>query len=123
MRHLRERGIRYRRTATKERLKIDHIVDRLAYATIRQDLDWRNVIFSEEAVVSSGNYGPPRVYRIDGHRYDERFVARLRRSGPLSVACWGWMPYDCAGTLERIHGRYTVDTYKHILTNVMIPSA
>ena len=86
-RRLRERGIRSRRTATKERLKIYHIEDRLAYAIIRQDFDWRNVIFSDEAVVSSGNYGPPRVYRIDGHRYDERFVARLRRLGRLSVAC------------------------------------
>lgn len=122
-RRLRERGIRSRRTATKEHLKIEHIVDRLAYATIRQDFDWRNVIFSDEVVVSSSNYGPPRVYRIDGHRYDERFVARLYKSGRVSVACWGWMSYDGAGTLERIHGRFTVDTYEHILTNVMIPSA
>ncbi|PSN55697.1 hypothetical protein C0J52_09015 [Blattella germanica] len=88
-RRLRERGIRSRRTATKEHLKIEHIVDRLAYATIRQDFDWRNVIFSDEVVVSSSNYGPPRVYRIDGHRYDERFVARLYKSGRVSVACWG----------------------------------
>ncbi|PSN49263.1 hypothetical protein C0J52_08196 [Blattella germanica] len=80
-RRLRERGIRSRRTATKEHLKIEHIVDRLAYATIRQDFDWRNVIFSDEVVVSSSNYGPPRVYRIDGHRYDECFVARLYNSG------------------------------------------
>ena len=31
-----------------------HIMDRLAYATIRQNFDWRNVIFSDEAVVSNG---------------------------------------------------------------------
>ena len=30
-----------------------HIEDRLAYATIRKDFDWRNVIFYDEAVVSS----------------------------------------------------------------------
>ncbi|PSN48601.1 hypothetical protein C0J52_22213 [Blattella germanica] len=101
-RRLRERGIRSRRIATKEHLKIEHIVDRLADGTIRQDFEWRNVIFSDEVVVSSSNYGPPRVYRIDGHRYDERFVARLYKSGRVSVACWGWMSYDGAGTLERI---------------------
>ena len=33
------------------------------------------------------------------------------------------MSYDWAGTLERIHGRFTVETYEQILTNVMIPSA
>ena len=120
-RRLRERGIRCRRTATKEYLKIDHIVDRLAYATTRQDFDWRNVIFSDEVVVFSDNYGPPRVYRIDGHRYHERFVARLCMSGRVSVG--GWISYDGAGTLERIHGRFTVDTYIQILTNVMVPSA
>ena len=39
------------------------------------------------------------------------------------VMCWGWMSYDWAGTLEWIHGRFMVDTYEQILTNVMIPSA
>ena len=87
------------------------------------DFDWRNAIFSDEAVVSSSNYGPPRVYSIDGHQYDERFVARLRRSGRVSITCWGWMLYDWAGNLGRIHGRFTVDTYEQILTNIMIPSA
>ena len=111
-RRLRERIIRSHWTAMK-----------VAYATIWQDFGWRNVIFSDKAVVSGGNYGPPRVYRIDDHWYDERFVTRLRRSGCVSVACWGWISYDWAGTLERIHGRFTVDTYEQILTNVMIPSA
>ena len=62
-------------------------MDLLVYATIGQDFDWRNFIFSDEAVVSIDNYGPPRVYCIGGHRYDERFVARLRRLGRVSVAC------------------------------------
>ena len=98
-------------------------MDCLAYATIRRDFDWRNVIFSDEAVVSIGNYGPPHVYRIDSHRYDECFMARLRRSGHVSVACWGWMSYDWAGNLEQIHGRFTVDIYGQILINGMIPWA
>ena len=60
---------------------------------------------------------------IDGRRYDERFVATLRRLGRFSVAYWGWMSYDWAGTLERIHSWFTLDIYEQILTNVMIPSA
>ena len=77
---------RRHRTATKKHLKIHHIVDRVAYATIRQDFDWRNVICPDEAVVFSGL------------RYNERFVARLRRSSRLSVVYWGWMSYDWAGS-------------------------
>ena len=46
-RRLREHGIRSHRSATKEHLKIDCIIDRPAYATIRRDFDWRNVIFSD----------------------------------------------------------------------------
>ena len=121
-RRLRVLGLRSCQTATREHLKIYHIEDRLVYATIRQDFNWRTVIFSDKAVVSRGNYGP-RVYRNDGHRYDEHIMVRLRRLGRLSVACWGWVSYDWAGILERIHGQFTVDTYEQILTNVMVPSA
>ena len=94
-------------------------MDRLAYGTIQQDFDWRNAIFSNEAVVSSGNYGPTTCIVV----MVSDTMAGLRRKSRVSVACCGWMSYDCAGTLERIHGRFAVDTYEQILTNVMIPSA
>ena len=98
-------------------------MDRLAYATICQDFDWRNVIFSDEAVVSSGNYSPPACFILMAtdtmNTSWQDFAGWVR----LSVACWGWKSYDWAGALERIHGRFTVDTYEQILTNVMIPSA
>ncbi|KAJ4428346.1 hypothetical protein ANN_24365 [Periplaneta americana] len=118
-----KRGIRCRRAVRREHLTMDHAVDRVAYATLRQNFDWRNFIFSDEVIVSSSNDGPALVYRMDGHRYDERFVGRLNRLGRVSVACWGWMSYNGAGLLERIHGRFTAEVYEHILANVMIPSA
>ncbi|KAJ4440503.1 hypothetical protein ANN_08644 [Periplaneta americana] len=71
---------------------MEHAVDRLAYATLRQDFDCRNVIFSDKG---NSKDGPALVYRMVGHRYDERFVGRLNRS----------------------------EVYEHILANVMIPSA
>ncbi|KAJ4444912.1 hypothetical protein ANN_06711 [Periplaneta americana] len=95
-----------------------------AYATLRQDFDWRNVIFSDEVIVSNSNDSTALVYCMNGHRYDERFVRRIiNKSGCVRVACWGWMSYDGAGLLERIYGRFTAEVYKHILANVMIPSA
>ena len=66
-RHLGERGVWSLPAVTKEHLKID-IMDHLAYAAIWQDFDWRNGVFSDEVVVPSGNYGPPRLYHFDGHR-------------------------------------------------------
>ncbi|KAJ4449759.1 hypothetical protein ANN_01163 [Periplaneta americana] len=64
------------------------------------------------------------VYCMNGHRYDERFVRRIiKKSGCVRVACWGWISYDGAGLLERIHRQFTAEVYEHILANVMIPSA
>ena len=64
----------------------------------------------------------PRVYRIDGHRYDERLVARLRRSGRVSVAFLGVDVIQ----LGRNPRTYPLSVYgKHLRTdfdNVMIPS-
>ncbi|KAJ4430218.1 hypothetical protein ANN_22429 [Periplaneta americana] len=57
----REHGIRCRRAVRREHLTMGHAVDRLAYATLRQDFDWRNVIFSDEVIVSSSNDGPSLV--------------------------------------------------------------
>ncbi|KAJ4430681.1 hypothetical protein ANN_19272 [Periplaneta americana] len=78
-RRFRERGIRCRPAVGRENLTKEHAVDRLAYATLRQDFDWRNVIFSDEVIVSSSNDGPALVYRMNGHQYDERFRIRLNR--------------------------------------------
>ena len=59
-------------------------------------------------------WGPPIWWTLRGN---------TSQVGALEVAYWAWMSYDCAGTLERIHGRFMVYTYEQILTNVMIPSA
>ncbi|KAJ4445846.1 hypothetical protein ANN_12531 [Periplaneta americana] len=76
-----------------------------AYATLRQDFDWRNVIFSDDVIVCSS------------------FVRRINKSGCVRVACWGRMSYDGAGLLERIHGRFTAEVYEHILANhLKLPS-
>ncbi|KAJ4451748.1 hypothetical protein ANN_03219 [Periplaneta americana] len=87
------------------------------------DFDWRNDIFSDEVIVSITNDSTALVYCMNGHRYDERFVRRINKSGCVRVACWGWMSYDGAGLLERIRGRFTAEVYEHILANIMIPSA
>ncbi|KAJ4428104.1 hypothetical protein ANN_24118 [Periplaneta americana] len=38
-----------------------------AYATLRQDFDWRNVIFSNEVIVSNSNDSTAPVYCMNGH--------------------------------------------------------
>ena len=88
-RSLRERGIRSRRTATKEHLKIDRIVDSLAYATIRQDFDWRNVIYSDEVVVSNDNYEEA----MDVHLFHNLVYSMLCRMSAIVNAGRLWTKY------------------------------
>ncbi|KAJ4437567.1 hypothetical protein ANN_17712 [Periplaneta americana] len=94
----------------------------LIKAVVHQDFDWRNVIFSDEVIVSNSNNSTALVYCMNGHRKDECFVRQINKSGCMRVTSWGWISYDGAGLLARIHGRFTAEAYKHILANVMIPS-
>ncbi|KAJ4449507.1 hypothetical protein ANN_00907 [Periplaneta americana] len=59
-----------RRAVRRPHLTMEHAMDCLTYATLRQDFERRNVIFSDEVIVSSSNDGPDLVYRMDGHRCD-----------------------------------------------------
>ncbi|KAJ4440459.1 hypothetical protein ANN_08600 [Periplaneta americana] len=58
--------------------------------SVSEDFDWRNVIFSDELIVSNSNDSTALVYCMNGHRYDERFVRRIiNKSGCVRVAYWG----------------------------------
>ena len=41
----------------------------------------------------------------------------------VSIHCWGWICHEWAGVLHRIEGHLDGLHYKHILQNVMVPSA
>ncbi|KAJ4442847.1 hypothetical protein ANN_04440 [Periplaneta americana] len=93
VRRFREHGIRCRRAMKREHLMLEHAVDRLAYATLRQNFDWRNIIFSDEVIVSSSNDGPALVYY-------KKIVDTDQESNPLSPAEYGG---DLAAELLRRH--------------------
>ncbi|KAJ4442961.1 hypothetical protein ANN_04563 [Periplaneta americana] len=82
-RRFRERGIRCRRTVRREHLAMEYALDRLAYATLRQDFYWRNVIFSDEIIVSSNNDGLALVYRMDAtdrmNAFNQRGIEHTRQ--------------------------------------------
>ncbi|KAJ4447516.1 hypothetical protein ANN_09523 [Periplaneta americana] len=46
----------------------------IKFNQIYEDFDWRNVIFSDEVIVSNSNDSTALVYCMNGHRYDERFM-------------------------------------------------
>jgi len=119
---LKDAGIRSRRAAVKERLTEENRLYRLAFAEGNLHRNWENVIFSDEAVFSSANAGPVRVYRPRGTRYNPEYIFECMRSSRVSVACWGWICARGIGVLHRIHGHLDSTQYLHILQNTMVPS-
>lgn len=121
-RRLREAGLYARRSAVKQELSEENIIYRLAFAELHLSASWENVIFTDEKVFSTSNDGPHVVYRPRGTRHRPEYVTTTRRSGRLSVSCWGWISARGAGILHRIEGTLNSEQYAHILKNVMLPS-
>jgi len=69
------------------------------------------------------NDGPVLVDRPQGQRYNPQYKSTCKRSGRVSVHCWGWISHEGVAVLQRIEGHLDGLHYKHILQNVMLPSA
>jgi hypothetical protein len=49
-------------------------------------------------------------------------MSTCKRSGRVSVNCWGWISHEGGGILHRIEGHLDDLQYQHILQNLMVPS-
>ena len=49
-------------------------------------------------------------------------MSTCKRSGRVSVHCWGWISRQGAGVLHSIEGHLDGLQYQHILQNVMVSS-
>ena len=119
---LKAAGLRARHAAVKELLTDEHQLYRFAFAESNVDREWDRVIFTDESTFSSANDGPVLVYRPQGERYNPQYMSTCKRSGRVSVHCWGWISHEGAGVLHRIEGHLDGLQYQHILQNVMVPS-
>ncbi|CAM2727669.1 unnamed protein product, partial [Rotaria socialis] len=81
------------------------------------EIDWSNVIFSDEAnfeIVNRNNRIYIRRFRNDLKRH-ERFQPRVHRGGGLSI--WSYITYNDLGPLVFFNGRLNSDKYVEILEN------
>ena len=49
-------------------------------------------------------------------------MSTCKRSGRVSVHCWGWISHEGAGILHCIEGHLDGLQYEHIFQDVMVPS-
>jgi len=68
------------------------------------------------------NDGADLVYRPQGERYNPQYMSTCKRSGRVSVHCWGWISHEGAGVPHRIEGQLDGLHYQHIFQNVTVPS-
>ena len=57
-----------------------------------------------ESTFNSGNDGSVLVYRPQRQRYNPQYISTCKRSGRVSVNCWGWISHEGGGILHRIEG-------------------
>jgi len=118
---LKAAGLRARHSAV-ELFTDEHKLYRFAFAKSNVDRKWDRVIFTDESTFSSANDGPVLVYRPQGQRYNPQYMSTCKRSGRVSVRCWGWISHEEARVLRHIGGHLNGLQYQHILQNVMVPS-
>ena len=66
------------------------------------------------------NDGPDLVYRPQGEHHNPQYTSK--RSGHVSVHCWGWISHEGAVAFHRIQCHQDGLHFQHILQNVTVPS-
>jgi len=91
---LRAAGLRARHAAVMELLTDEYKLYRIAFAESNVNRKWDKVIFTDESTFTSANDGPVLVYRPQRQRYNPQYMSICKRSGRVSVNCWGWISHE-----------------------------
>lgn len=119
---LKNSGLQHRVPAQKPILTNAHRAARVLFAENYLNMDWENVIFTDEKVFKSDHHAKFHLYRPNNMRYNEKYVQRTRVSGQVSCGIWGWMSAGGVGELCEISSHMNSREYLEILNEVMIPS-
>lgn len=120
-RRLNDAGLYCRRPATKVDLTDEHATSRLNFAIQHLYRDWDNVVFCDEKTFRTNEKQQIYVYRRINTRYSTENVAKLKNSGRVSTAYWGYMTSHGTGDLVLINNRLTGAGYVEILDNHILP--
>ena len=119
---IKEAGLRAQHAAVKELFTDEHKRYCLTFAERNVDRKWDRVMFSDESTFSLENDGPVLVYIPRRECYNCQCMSNCKRSGLVSVHCWGWIFCEGAGMPHYIEGHVDCLQYKHILQSVMVLS-
>ena len=94
---------------------------RLEFCRKYQDIDWQNVIFSDECrIMCFATNHMPLIRRPRGSALDPRFISPTVKY-PTSVMIWGCFRNDTLGPLKIISGTMNSEKYIGVLDEKLIP--
>lgn len=86
------------------------------------EMDWRNVIFSDESKFCLfGSDGMQYVRRKPGERLSDKCIKKTVKH-PAGQMVWGCFSYYGIGVLHFINGTVNADVYNSILQTSLVPS-
>ena len=117
-RRLREMHLGGRKAAIKTFLTDNAKEKRLAFATEQLNLNWKQVMFTDEVKIETSAHGMNWVRRPPGSRYDPKYIREVNRQGRCSVMIWGAITYN--GLLDIVVIDGTLNKEKYI-SDILIP--
>ena len=118
-RRLRSYHLRGRKAACKTFLTDSAKAKRLAFCRRHRNLDWKNVMFSDEVKIETSKHGMNWVRRPPNTRYEERYIREVNRQGRCRIMVWGAITHDQILDLVVVNGRMNKHTY---LSDILEPN-
>lgn len=81
------------------------------------------IIYSDKSTFTLRKYGPVLVNRPWRECYNCKYMLISICSGCGSFPCWGWIFHEATGILHPLQVHLDGPQYKHVLRNIMVPSA
>ena len=110
-RRLRSYHLLGRKAACKTYLTDSAKANRLAFCRRHRNIEWKNVMFTDEVKIETSKHGMNWVRRPPNTRYEERYIREINRQGRCRVMVWGAITHDQMLDLVVINGRMNKHTY------------
>ena len=121
-RRLRDFHLGGRKAACKTFLTAHAKETRLAFCVEHKNLDWKQVMFTDEVKIETSAHGMNWVRRPANTRYEERYIREVNRQGRCRVMMWGAITHDQMLDLVVVNGNMNKHTYiSDMLTHVVRP--
>ena len=121
-RRLIEQGLKSCRAKRKPLLSIKARKKRLEWAKNHLEIDWNNVVFSDESRFNLVSDRPILVRRRTGEAFKPECLSSTVKHGGGGVMVWGCFSIKGVGKLHKVQGTINSDHYLKILKYCAVPS-